>query len=382
MNAPATVRVEELGSDRAGYRDVTDERRRVVHVRGSSPTRAYVVLAVAAITALGTAGWLAVESASQGTWVVLVGLLAAAVLVQLGLPTLWRAVQRARFELGRELVVRTGPFGAHTRAPGWSARAPVVVERSASWGKPLVRFASWDLYVERDDGRRVQLATLHDEASVRFVTQQLRETYRDAEQAAARHPFAVKFGPIPEGVTCEGDPDDLRDRWSLELRCPRGSLFTEILALLGLVLIAGPVTIAALVGLLGFLGRPSAGALVGTLFATGMAAALVQAAFSQLRLCVLRWRGRVVIELGPEGLALRTSPWRIRPLAPPEVRGPGAVSLRVTPVERQRGLARGEARVELVHAQRAHRVLAPLTFDDATYAAKVVAAYEVARIPR
>jgi hypothetical protein len=237
MEMPATVRVEELGKETSSYRDAIDERRRVIHVRGSSPMRAYVLLAIAALVWVGVVLWVRLNEHLESGWFVLAGLASMAVLLQVGPPTVWRAVQRARFELTRrELTVHTGLFGVRTRVEGWSARAPVVVERVSPWGKPVVVFAHWDLYAERDDGRRVHLATLHDEASVRYVTNELREASREAEPASTRHPFAVRFGPMPDGVTCEGDPDDLSSTWHLEARCPRGSLVTEWIASAGLLL--------------------------------------------------------------------------------------------------------------------------------------------------
>lgn len=378
-----TVRVEELGSETSSYRDAIDERRRVIHVRGSSPKRAYVLLGIAALVWVGVVLWVRLNEQLESGWFVFVGLASLAVLVQLGPPTLWRAMQRARFELTRrELVVRSGLFGRRTRVEGWSARAPVVIERVSPWGKPVVVFARWDLYAERDDGRRVHLATLHDEASVRYVTNELREAYRDAEPASARHPFAVRFGPMPEGVTCEGNPDDLTGTWHLEARCPRGSLVTEWFAAIGMIVgvTVGMLFVigasAALVQI-GLRGRDIGAAItvVPALFLVVIAVVMVRALRDQLRLSVLRTAGRVVVELAPAGLEITAAPWPVRPLSPRERRGPGPVGLHVRPLDRDAT----EARVDASHGGKMHRLHAPMSTDDARYLAKIVETYEAER---
>jgi hypothetical protein len=107
MDTPRTVRVNEAGSDAASYRDAVDERRRVIHVQGSSPKRAYVLLGIAALVWIGVMLWVRLNDHLESGWFVFVGLASLAVLVQLGPPALWRAVQRSRFDLSRrELVVR------------------------------------------------------------------------------------------------------------------------------------------------------------------------------------------------------------------------------------------------------------------------------------
>ncbi|MBN8611450.1 MAG: hypothetical protein J0L92_12735 [Deltaproteobacteria bacterium] len=382
MDTPRTVRVNEAGSEAASYRDAVDERRRVIHVRGSSPKRAYVLLGIAALVWIGVVLHVRLNDHLESGWFVFVGLASLAVLVQLGPPALWRAVQRSRFDLSRrELVVHTGLLGRRTRVEGWGVREPVVIERLAPWGKPVVRFVSWDLYAERDDGRRVHLATLHDEASVRYVTNALREGYRDAEQSGARHPFAVRFGPMPEGVTCEGDPDDLTSTWRLEARCPRGSLVTEWIASLGMV-------IGALVGTISVIGAGAvlieiatrgraigvAIAIVPALFLVAIAVVVVRALRDQLRLTVLRSAGRVVLELAPSGVEITTTPWAVRPLPPRERRVPSAVRLRVTPLDRDPN----EARIHVRHEGVEHRLHAPMLTDDARYLARVLEGYEPA----
>jgi hypothetical protein len=383
MEMPATVRVEELGSDASSYRDAIDERRRVLHVRGASPKRAYALLGVATLVWIGVVLWVRLNEQLESGWFVFVGLASLAVLVQLGPPTVWRAVQRARFELTRrELVVRSGVFGRRTRVEGWSARAPVVIERISPWGKPVVVFARWDLYAERDDGRRVHLATLHDEASVRYVTNELREAYRDAEPASARHPFAVRFGPMPEGVTCEGDPDDLAGTWHLEARCPRGSVVTEWIASAGLLVgVPGGVLVVLALGAglveLGARGRDIGAAIVivPAVFLVIIAVVMIRALRDQLRLSVLRTAGRVVVELAPAGVEITAAPWPVRPLAPRERRGPGLVGLHVRPLDRDAT----EARVDASHGGKLHRLHAPMSTDDARYLAKIVETYEAER---
>ena len=369
MQTPATVRIEQASSVASSYRDAADERRRVVVIRGSSPLRARVLAGAALLLALVSLAWVGMHEGPDAGWLVVPGIVALLVLLQLGPMIAWRALQRARFELTRrELVVRTRPLGRSTAVEGWSARALLAIHREARWGKPLVCFAHWDVYAEREDGRRMHLATLYDEASVRFVRTLLGDAYREAEQSAARNPFAARFGPMPEGVRCEGNVEDPDAGWRIELRCARGNLPRELLSLAVLALLAPSFALATLSGLASVRSGTS---LAGTFVIGLLTIWLLSGLYARLRSVVLRSRGQVTIALGPEGLDVETSPWRLRPLA-----GKGrAVSLRVKANERQPT----EASFELVHAGGARPLLAPLTTDDATYAARVVAEHQKVR---
>jgi hypothetical protein len=383
MDTPRTVRVNEAGSDAANYRDAAEGRRQIVHVHGASPTRALVWTTIGAVVvtlcALG-----AVVRPDRAWSLGTLAFLPLCVTAGLAPLLLWRRLQWARFEVTRRsLTVHTGPLGAKTTVEAWSARAPLSIVRSSTWGWPLVAFLTWDLYVERDDGRRVLLATLYDEETRAFVTDFLTTAYRDAEPSHARHPFAVRFGPMPENVSIEGDVDAPEAEWQLDVRCPRGSLSWEVFAAVGLSVLAPFMAVLVLVGVAGTIGAvlrrfdlPSA--LCGTV---GMAMLLgVGAAFSfalrdQLRTTILRWRGRVLVDLTPRGADVHTTPWRLRPIPAPETRDAGMIRVEVTPLERNRE----EAKLEVIHGGRAKRLHAPIGTDEAHYVAKIVQAYEAWR---
>ncbi|MBX7190595.1 MAG: hypothetical protein K1X94_00970 [Sandaracinaceae bacterium] len=385
MATPATVRVEELGHETSGYRDAHEERRRVVHVRGSSPRRAWFFLALAASTFAVAGAWMLTHEPSAWSWSPLLGLVAAILLLQAAPTILWRASRRTRFEATRRtLTVTTSPLGPRVIVEGWSARAPVVVARESRMGLAFGALPRWDLYSERDDGRRVHLATLHDEESVEFVRQFLTDAFRDAEPNDARHPLAVRFGPMPEGVTCLGDPTDPTKAYRLEARCPRGSLGTEIassvfLALVGLLMVFATIGTAVVIleGLSSGAGIGLAISVVPFGFVLGMSVLSLRALRDQLRLTILRASGSVSLELADTGVEIDASPWRVRPLKP-LARRTSPISLHVAPLERDPH----EARVHVAHDGRTVRLHAPLRTDDARYLARVVEEHERERITR
>ncbi len=232
MDRPATVRVEERRSEVSGYRDATEGLRCILHVRGST-TRSVGVRMLVLTIALVASGlvtrmlpWLEVHLAYSSFLGVLV--IEAFALVVSGLGWIlcapvalvhwgWRRVQWQRFEVARDRVtVTTGPFGTTSVIDGWSARALVALPRETLWTRRVLDFARWDLYAERDDGRRHFVATLYDEHAVAFITARLAHELRDASPESARHPFAVRFGPMPEGMSCEGDPNDTTAPWRIE----------------------------------------------------------------------------------------------------------------------------------------------------------------------
>lgn len=385
--------MEEVGSDADGYRDAAEGRRRIVHVHAAIPL--WVSLTILASVALVVAA-LVVASLRHDLQIQMacVALLPGIVFVGLTPRIVWRRLQWVRFELTRRaLVTHTGPLGGKTTVEAWSARSPLSALRDEGLGKTFDRLRSWDLYVERDDGRRVQLATLHDEATLRFVTELLGETYRHAEPTNARHPFAVRFGPMPDDVSCEGDVDDPTATCHVDVRCPRGTLSAEVTAAVGLLVLA-PFVFFMVFGVIGSLVVGTIGgivalvthdvplepqvwlcALIGVPMALGVGAAFFVALRDQLRTTVLRSRGHVHVELGPEGVDLHTAPWRGRAIPRPDAREKGPIRLEVTPLARNPA----EAKLEVIHARERKRPHAPIGTDAARYVAKIADAYAASR---
>ena len=397
MEMPATVRVEELGSDAASYRDAIDERRRVLHVRGSSPRivahwillatgALVVVLAIDVVVAHETrvallppawmslflVGWLSVP-----LWALVVPFAAA--------QWAWRRAQWARFELRRDsLSVETGPFGTRIEVSAASARCPSLVSREETWSRHLLELHRWDLYVVEHD-RRVLVATLFDESSARAVAASLAEAFRDSERVALRDSFAQRFGLMPEGVSCEGNANVPSERWVLEARCARGRFGHELLSELALIVLA-PSVVLAVAGCVGSIVNASleTRTLPG-LLSSGLIAILgsyaawsvVGALHEQTRLCVLRWRGRIRVVLDPGHVSVSTSPSRSTPVSFDRTNESETLSLRVSPAGRST-----EARLTVVLGTREARLAAPMGLDEARYLAKIVDAFEDARLAR
>jgi hypothetical protein len=397
MEMPATVRVEELGSDASSYRDAIDERRRVLHVRGSSSrivahrilwatAALVVVLAIDVVVAHETqvavlrpawmslflVGWLSVP-----LWALVVPFAAA--------QWAWRRAQWARFELRRgSLSVETGPFGARVEVSAASARCPSVVFREETWSKNLLQLHRWDLDVVEHD-RRVLVATLFDEASARAIAASLAEAYRDSERVGPRDSFAQRFGPMPEGVWCEGDAHVPSERWVLEARCARGRFGYELLSELGLIVLA-PSVVVAVAGCVGSIVNASPEPrTLPWLLCSGLIAILgsyaawsvVDALHEQTRLCILRWRGRIRVVLDPRHVDVSTSPCRSTPLSYDRAIAPERLSLRVSPAG-----GSTEARLTVVLGTRETRLAAPVGLDEARYLAAIVEAFEDARLAR
>lgn len=112
-----------------------------------------------------------------------------------------------------------------------------------------------------------------------------------------------------------------------------------------------------------------------TVLLLGLTAALGVACTSQARTALMRWRGRIHLELDPAGIDIQTTPWRVRVLAPRDRRPPGRVSLHVSP---HPGLP-GEARVDVVRGNERRRLSVPIGIDDARYVERIVAAYRQAQ---
>jgi hypothetical protein len=406
METPATVRVEELGSETSSYRDAIDERRRVLHVRAGNPEDA--IRTIGGLTLLTLAlcaalpGLMAVVNhapepglASLFTMFWLLDVVALAILVPAtliswlvgGVAWAWRRAQWARFELGkRTLSVSSGPIGWSTRVSASSARTPMVEARVPSWIRDALGLRAWDLYVEREGGGRVHLATVFDEEGLRAVTTQLASAYSTAEPIAERHPFAARFGPIPDGIHCDGDLDDPRGGWTLEACCTRESLMLEVIAsvllLVGAtscVFLATDALHAAVSYVLEVDTPPPAMVLgvVGGFLVLMLMVGFGATALTQLRLTILRWRGRVRVVLGAERIEITTSPWRSRVLLEGDRRASERAALRVIPVGRSR-----EARLAVQSGGREMRLPAPVGLDDARYLAKIVDAFEAARLAR
>ena len=382
MEMPATVRVEELGSDASSYRDAIDERRRVLHVRGSSP-RIVWWTAVAFLAPVVVAGGVVTVPLppAYDSFVVLSALVLA-VLLPVGafvLPTLlgqlaWRSAQWARLELrAKSLDVSTGPLGTPLHVDDWSVRDPALVRRESKWGRI---FEHWDLFGEREDGWRVHLASFFDEASATWVLRQLQASYARAVERP-RAGFAARLGPMPERVRCEGRAEDPESGWRVRARCPGGALASAIPTLpLSVLLLGSSVLCAAVLSVV-----PSrelataAGALVGATILGAMAVLSALALRDALRSTLLRWRGEVIAELEAEHIRIVASPLQWRLEFPATER---RVALRVTPIEHDPD----EARVEVLHGATVQRIDAPLGADDARYLAKIVDAFEDARLAR
>jgi hypothetical protein len=406
METPATVRVEELGRETSSYRDAIDERRRVLHVRAGNPEDTIRTLAgltlltlvlCAALPALmavvphapepGLAALFTLFSLLDGA--ALAVLVPATLISWLvgGVAWAWRRAQWARFELGaRTLSVSSGPIGWSTSVSASSARRPIVEARVASWVRDALGLRSWDLYVEREGGGRVHLATVFDGEGLRAVTTQLASTYSTAEPIADRHPFAARFGPIPDGVHCDGDLDDPRAGWTLEACCTRESLVLEVIASLLFLLGASSCVFFATAALHSAVSyvlevdTPATAMALGVVscgLALMLTAGFGATALEQLRLTLLRWRGRVRVVLGAERLEVTTSPWRSKVLVEGDRRASERAALRVIPVGQSR-----EARLAVQSGGREMRVPGPMGLDEARYLAKIVEAFEAARIAR
>ncbi len=382
MDAPPTVLVEEEGSDAGNYRDVAEGRRRIVHVRGTSPSRAHAWISVFGAITVGAASTAAARP-DLAIELAVIGFAPLILVAGLASRVLWRRVQWTRLVMTRRsLVARTGPLGSEVVVDGWSARTPMWTLREISWGRPLGTFRSWNLYVERHDGRRVLLATVYDEASVMFLTDLLTATYREAEPSEARHPFAVRFGPMPEDVSIDGDPEDPGSSWHVSVRCRRGSVAMDAFATAGLcVLATAPLASAGLTGWGAF--EAVRGGWYGVASVAGLACVIMVAAFAvfmsalrdQFRLTVLRWRGHIRLDLGRAGVDVCTTPWNVQPLRPAASRVSAPVRVEVTPLIGDAS----EAVMEIIHDGRKTRLRAPIGTDEADYVAKIVQAHEAWR---
>ncbi len=328
MDTPATVRIEELGSEASGYREAVDERRRVLHVRGSTPARALLAAGVSsALLSVVVGGAFVVRELRPAVVeeALVIGLFALAVAVLLVvclvfvpltlLHAVWRRAQWTRFELFEsKLVTEGGPWRPRNVVEPWAARAPIVIARASSWD---ARLRAWDLLAEREDGRRQRFATLHDESSVAFVLDALRERYRDADTRAARHPFAERFGAMPEDVTCDGDPHDPRGRWDVVVRCAAQHQLHEAYASAMVGTMGGVMAVlgAALLGAGAWLAMQTmaeaglaALAVVAALPCGAGAWLFLRAAVSDARRWVLRWRGHLMVRLDGDALTISSMP--------------------------------------------------------------------------
>jgi hypothetical protein len=240
---------------------------------------------------------------------------------------------------------------------------------------------AWSLYAEREDGRRVLLATLYDERSATWVQQQLVEAYRDAQPSSQRDGFAVRFGPLPEGVRCEGDPDDPHGRWRVTLACSRTGLLAELAVSVGALLLS-PLLVAMPVAVIAGLvlierNRELITLAILTLplgFLLVLTVGLFRVIRHQLRVTTLRWLGRVHIDVHPAGVDIDTTPWRV-PLGSPFPRRDGSLQLGIEPLAYD---AR-EARLRLTCGTRSMVFPSPVKTADARYVAKILHAYEISR---
>jgi hypothetical protein len=382
METPATVRVEELGSDASSYRDAIDERRRVIHVRGASP-RIVWWTAAAFLAPLVVAGCVVTVPLppAYDSFVVLSALVLAVLLPVSAfvLPTLlgqlaWRSAQWARLELrAKSLHVSTGPLGTPLRVDDWSVRDPALVRRESKWGRI---FEHWDLFGEREDGWRVHLASFFDEAGATWVMRQLQASYAGADERP-RAGFAARLGPMPERVRCEGRAEDPESGWRARARCPGGALASAVLTLpLSVLLIGSSVLCVAALSVAPSRAPAAAAiALVGATILGVMAVLSALALRDALRSTLLRWRGEVIVELEAEHIRILASPLQWRLEFPSTER---RVALRVTPIEHEPD----EARVEVLHGATSQRIDAPLGLDEARYLAAIVEAFEDARLAR
>lgn len=373
VETPPTVRLEDDGRDAHGYRDAADDRRRIVRVRGTSPRSAHLWLAGLSTLAVAFAHAAAWDVSSYAPLLGIASFFLFVAFLALAPTVLWRRVQWTELEITRRtLTVRSGPMGGRVAVEAWSARAPVATLRESAG--PFVRFQRWDLHAEREDGRRTHLATLHDEEAVRFVKAFLADAFREAEPTGARHPFAARFGPMPEAMSCEGDVEDPRSQWRVEVRCARGNLALELAAAVGLAILALPLALLTAVVAVsgGWGGGREGGSMLGpTVLLFGLTAALGVAIWSQARIALMRWRGRVHVELDATGIDIQTTPWRAQVLAPRDRRPPGRVSLRVIAHPGHHG----EAQIDVVRGPETRRLRVPIGIDEARYLERIVTAY-------
>lgn len=367
MSAPPNVRIEERFHEPGGpaYRRTAEGAARVITVRGSSPLRARATLWALALGAAVAAGIGAAGHRAADIVALALGVATA----QVGVMVLWRSVRTVRLELSRGRVMATSrPLGPTSRVEAWAARRPIVVSRTLRWARPLVTFSEWDLFLENDDGRRVLVATLLDETSASFVARTLAESYRDATDAPARDPFAMRFGPLPERVSCDGDLDDPRGAWRIEVRCPRQGLAHAALG----AAIVWPAMLGsfALVGAIVLERRELFAATCPFLVWLALAVWSVRLAHE----VAMRASGRVVLGLTRDALAVRARP----PLSLFTPRGTRHTEVLGVTVRRQR---RDAERATLwLRGPRGHRDLLPgfpIDAEDAAYVARVLEAYYV-----
>jgi hypothetical protein len=183
------------------------------------------------------------------------------------------------------------------------------------------------------------------------------------------------FGPLPEGLSCRGDPHDPDSHWTVEVSCRRANLPVEIVgcvtltafflgATLGVAALAASANSMPLVALV-----PCGGVLVVVWIALGLNA------FSSARECVLRAVGRVAFHIDRAGVEVRQTPfggqWRHELAACPD--RPVVLTWAVTPG--------GDAVLIMVHGGRRREIGAPVTPDAAKYAARVIEGFQEMHAP-
>ena len=236
-------------------------------------------------------------------------------------------------------------------------------------------FPSWDLAVERADGHRAVLATLYDLDSITHVERALKETYREATSTDARHPFALRFGPIPESVTCEGDPFDPTSAWDLRVRCARGNGVVGLSIALVLTLLVAAFAIVSMVMIvLAGLGEwpPSLVHVGSTLVPAICMGVLATATRDQFRTTLLEQFGEVHAHLDRGSMEVTTPPWPMDPLT-----ASGTATLSVEPCAHDAA----RAWLALVESDGStQRVHAPIGIDAARYLARIVTLRREARL--